>query len=605
MPEADKDKELIEYLQGILSEYFTIAYPHFERKAYIQRMFDGDIDPGEFGTMSEIYIPFLRSEVKKAMPEIMEYVFPNTGFTSLRPLQGGIPFDSVRKFEELLDHVLQYKMRVKKYSVPIIQDGLKFGAGYGIVEKSLISAEESSAFSVIEGGKFTVKQRGMRIAATPKLMPRLRYLEYEQVIPSPDGGTPDEASCVIVIDYIREDEFRDLYRSQAASNEPIYKGDPDKIIEDSLSLGIGQGLYPHTWNIQVMAGETTSNMQSRHSKVHEIAMKHSMANNKHAPITVPVVKYFFKNEHIWVANGRTIIYHDEDSYETLRCPVLKASPDLDSNNWWALSDVAASRDMNYGINAYSNAMMDLLTQYLRPMIVYDQSRYGGSEAPRHQPWGVIPVNGKTTDAFSSVTPPPIAPGMLNVGETMKRDYNDVNHNPLGGQQTPGLVRGGSHAFESLLQTTNGPRELTGMIYDMGFIEPLIKQVMIHMQTLPQEEFEYVELKDRVYTASRISLSDIRYAFDVSTDLREKTRHGINERMAEITMYQNVYKNNPDIRQTVALERVIGDKDASRQLIATQEEREENIRRMQASMNPEKGMTQAEQAVAGGLGRGNP
>jgi len=141
-----------------------------------------------------------------------------------------------------------------------------------------------------------------------------------------------------------------------------------------------------------------------------------------------------------------------------------------------------------------------------------------------------------------------------------------------------------------------------MILDMGFIEPLIKQVMIHVQTLPQETYEYIELRDRVYTANRITLNDIRFAFDVSTDIREKIRNSINEKMAEITMYQNVYRDNPRINQEEALELVIGDKEKSRKLMATKEEYEENVRQMQANANPERPMTQGQQAEAGSAGR---
>jgi hypothetical protein len=526
MPEQDStQKDFAEFLQGILSDSYEHAWNHFQRKDLIQRMFDGDIDPNEFGTMSEMYIPILRSAVKKMLPDIVQYVFPSSNFTSLVPLQE-MPYQKVRDFEKALDHVMQHKMQVRKHSIPILQDGLKFGAGYGIVENAMVSTEESGVFSVMEKGRFVSKERGMRLSSTPTLMPRLRYLNYECVIPYPDGSNPDNTSCTMVVDYYREDEFRDLYRAQEQSNERVYMGDPEKIIEETEKLEIGGGSYPHFWNLMVLAGETTLSMQSKYRKIHEMATKRNTKNRK-APLLIPVVKYFFKREHVWVANGRTIIFHDKDSYETLRCPVVKASPDLDSDNWFALSDVAASRDMAYGVNAYNNAMMDLLGQYLRPMIVYDQSRYGGTETPRYEPWGVIPMNGKINDAFSISNPAPIAPGMLDIGQIMKQNYDDINNNPLNGQATPGLVRGGSHAFESLLQTTDGPKELTGMIYDMGFVEPLIKQVMIHMQTMPQDTFEYIELKDRMYVNNRISLNDVRAHggdADVRSGVRQQPAH---------------------------------------------------------------------------------
>jgi hypothetical protein len=598
-------EDFINYLQGMLHDSYTYAIKHFERKNEIQRMFDGDIDEGEFGTMSEIFYPILRTAIKRSLPDIVQYVFPSEGFTKLIPMEPGIPYESLRQFERMLDDVMNHKMNIRKHSIPIIQDGLKFGAGYGIVEKKLYTAEKSGVFSALSNGTFVKKKRTLGITATPMLMPSLRYLNYEQVIPYPDASTPDDSSLVCLIDYLSEQQLRDLYRSQEASNDPIYTGNPDEIIKQTRELGMGGGTHPHFWNVLMCAGETTDSMATKYRKVQNItARRLSAGGQRHAPVLVPVVKYFFKNEHVWVANGRTIIFHDKDSFETLRNPILKASPDLDSNNWWAMSDVASSRDVAYAINAYSNSMMDLLSQYLRPMIVYDENRYNGQEVPKYGPWEVVKVNGKVQDAFSIAQPPPLAPGMLTVGSMMHDRYDELNMNPLNGQQTPGLVRGGSHAFESLLQTTSGPRELTGMIYDLGFIEPLIKQVIIHMQTLPQADYEYIELKDNIYTANRITLDDIRFAFDVSIDLREKNRNSISEKMARLNEYQ-LFRQDPRVDQDMLLEDAIGDAARVRKLIATKEKREQQIKEMQAAAKPEAGMNQAQQAAAGGLGRSQP
>lgn len=597
------DRDTIELLQGMLSDSYEYAMRYFERKDFIQRMMDGDVYDSEWSTMSEVHIPLLRSIVKSAVPDAMQYMFPVSGFVSLIPNQGGMTRDDVERFEHSLDNLLLRKMLVQKHAVPIIQDGIKFGAGYGIVEKAMYYKDNTNLYEAINGGRLVKAKRKMEISSLPVIYPRLRYINYEQIVPYPDGDSPDTTSCTMFIDYYREDEFRDLYASNPV-DDPIYKGDPDAIIKETLDLGIGGGMYPHFWNMMVLGGESTQSMQAKYRKIHEIAAKRRTAKSRLAPVIIPVVKYYMKREHIWVANGRTIIYRDKGGYETLRCPILKASPDTDSNNWWAMSDVAASSDMHLGINAYHNAVLDLMTQYLRPVTVYDSTRWGGREPPKHEPWATHAFAGKINDAYDIKTPPPVAPGLLNMGDNMQMRYLQVNGEPLDGQSSPGLLRGGSHAFETLLQTQNGRREFAGFMFDMGFIEPLVKNTIIHMQTLPQNDYEYIELKDRDYVASRINLDEIRYSFDVNLDLREKIRNSISEKMANIALYNQVYRDNPRIRQVEALEDVIMDSDKARRLIASDEEYQKQMRDMMAMSGgaERSGQSEAEQSVSGGLGR---
>jgi len=576
----DSDKDFVEYLQDLLGKSYVSAEPHFRRMEYLQRLYDGDMDPGEFGTMSEIYFPVYRTGVKKAVADAVQFAFPANGMAKFVPVSDDVRYDDIRKAERLVDHVLTYKMRAKFHSIPAIQDAVKFGCGYSIIENKMVSKAGSVGLQMLSGNT-SGTTRQMMVKSQPEIVPTLRHLSYECVIPTPDGSTVEECSCVMVVDYYRADEFRALYEMNTISGDTIYKGSPEKIIQDSVDNKL-DGTFPHWWNVLRMSGETTDSLTMKYFNTMNIASS-TVGDDRYKVVYVPVVKYFFNDEHVWLANGTTIIFHDKDSYETMRKPVLKASVDLDSNNWWALSDMAAARDIAYGINSYANSMMDLMSNVLRPMLVYDASRYGGEGSPRYEPWGVIPINGKVQDAFSVAQSPPVPNGLPQFGEYMNNQLDIASMNPFGGQASPGLVRGGSFAFESLLQTQNAPRELMGMVLDMGYIEPLIMQTLVALQTMPKEEYEYIELKESEMRANRMSLDDIRYGFEVAPDMTQKLRNSLNERMADITMYQQVYRNNPWIRQKQALDLVIDDKRKAEALIKTNEEYVEDMKKQQEAM----------------------
>lgn len=587
MEMTQEEFDEIDQLQMLLRDSADIAFPHFERKGLIQMMYDGDINPGEYGTSSELYFPVLRTAVKKALPDAIGYAFPPDGFVSLQPTKPGVTFDTVKQFEGALDNVLNNQMQVKMKSIPIFQDAIKFGSGYGLVETESVTVAESGVFTILEDGESKGKRRDLKISSTQKLMPKLTHIPYECVIPSPDASTVDDGNCIMVIHYYRSDEFQDLYKSQEASELKIYKGDPDDIIKDAREKQI-DGVYPHWWNVQSMAGGVTDPHQRKYQKMNDIARRIYSERDENSITIIPVVKYFFNKKQVWLANGDTMIFKDQDSYQTMRKPIIKASLDFDSGNWWALSDIAASRDMAYGINAFNNAMLDMMGQYLRPMMAYDQSRYGGKDAPRYEPYGTIAVNGNIQGAIQTIAPAQLPGGMTQFGQLMNQEYNDANMEPLGGESSPGLVRGGSFAFESLLQTQNAPREFAGMLLDMGFLEPLIYHTMVLMQSLPVEEFEYMELEEKSYVARRIDLNDIRFGFEVNMDTSAKLRKSINDQMANVTMYQNIYKDNPWIKQQEALALVIGNKEHVKLLLKTDKEYQETIKQIQenAAKQPE-------------------
>ena len=84
----------------------------------------------------------------------------------------------------------------------------------------------------------------------------------------------------------------------------------------------------------------------------------------------------------------------------------------------------------------------------------------------------------------------------------------------------------------------------------------------------------------------------------------KNRGGINEESMSLTRYIQVYKDNPLIDQEAALATVQPDRDLHNRLLATPEQQQETMERlqrmaeMQQQQQAQAGLTQGEQAVMG-------
>jgi hypothetical protein len=115
--------------------------------------------------------------------------------------------------------------------------------------------------------------------------------------------------------------------------------------------------------------------------------------------------------------------------------------------------------------------------------------------------------------------------------------------------TPGMVRGGLHAFESLMNSMYGRQRLAAMIMEMGYLEPLGQLALIHMQlgatgegvTFAEREYDQETGKGRVKKTS-VTFEDLNSAYEVSISSRAKAAQTteLNERIA---VYQAT-ANNP-------------------------------------------------------------
>lgn len=599
-PNDNPEQEFIDYLRAMFRDSLEYARPHLEYAGEIQNAYNADIMDGEWATWSELYFPVLRSAVEYLMPYVMNYMFPKDGFIELIPENPSVTYDQVKNLEIFLEDLLLNKMNLKREGMLTLKDAVKFGFGYGIVEPKIITAGEASTAVGLAGGQVASSKKLMTVAA-PRETIGYRYVPWAQITPTPDGDTPDDVTAVFFLDFIREDTLKQMYDAEAVL-EPAdrrLKGNVDEIVQATRDNKMDGETYALWWIQDNIAGNDTS--IKRYKDANEITTRQGYEK---APVRVPVMKCYLKNRHIWLANGDTIIYDVEDTFQTLRCPIVKATASPDSAVWFSHSDVSASKDVADGIVTYKNAFMDLLTNWLRPTKILNMdSLANNSQLDNMGPNGTVQMRGvqNVQNAISYLTPPPLPQGLLNIGATLEQDYAQATGKTLQleGQGTAGMMRGGSGAFESLLQSMTGRQELLTQVFEMDWFIPVLNNVLAMLQTLDSDQ-ETVIRDDENQTFKHLKLTqdDIRNTFGVRANLEAKNT-SFSDQQFYMQVYNLAIRNNPYFNQTAPLEDIVGG-DRIKRWKNTPEQVEEAIRVMQESamQQGQEGQTTSEQRQAG-------
>ena len=505
--------EVISYM-----EVFAWAYRKsendFKRMIDLQNMYDGVIDQNEWPTVSEIPIPVIFNMVEKALPGALEYLFPKDKFLRLTPTQMGVDIDNVRKTEFALQHYVLHRVKLQKNSVPTIKDCFKFGVGYGIIEPTVVTPP--AAFTrQVSNPEGRVATRVLDLGSPMKSV-RYRYVTPAQVIVTPDGtdfNGNDTPTMRFFIDMYGEDKIRQMYRDEITDGEnPELSGDAEQIIKEARHKGFDS----RTSVTETIARLTGKDM----TKTQE---------DERIPVIVPILKIYEDNKHTWIANGSQVILQEENKFQTMRCPLVKASAWPEGHRWYPMSPVEASYKMGIGINVFHNAIFDLLTYILKPLAVYDKSKFPVG-APERGPDNMIGLSsGNVRDGFGYAENPQIPSQMFTINEMIQRMFGEtVNQNDILSSGQTGFLRSGAFAFESLLQESTGRDRLTGAILETSFLESAIHQILVYMQlnlgedgeTIVSREFDEGSGEELIENVS-ITQEDIVNAYDINLNLKEK------------------------------------------------------------------------------------
>lgn len=572
----DKSVSDVEKYMKIFAWAYRKNQKNYDRINSLQKSYDNTILDSVWPTTSKVPIASFFEAVEKQLPIVMDYMFGPSNRIRLMPLEPDIGMDQVRKSEMALWDLITYRMKLHRACIPTIKDVFKCGVGFGIVEPIQVSPPSSYGMTVYNEEKKATNTRVMEIGNPVETL-RFRYLTPAQIVVTPDGSDfngENPVSISFFFDSYNENQFRDMFdESKIDGERPLLNGNAEEIIAEARSSGF--------------RSDTT--VEELVNKVGGISPKHIKPDDEYAPCRVAVLKCYdrYERRHLWIANGTTIIYDVSDEYQTLRCPLIKASAWLDGTRFYPMSTPEAYERIGWTKNIVVNMFLDLMTKNLKRPLVYNSDMF--DETPTFGPDDKIRTSAPDARLGAAyLEPARVDPStftfyeeITRIGEKLlgQKDFMDKNY-----------ARGGGSAFTELLATTEGMDRLKGMILDMTFLESTIQQAMIYLQgrigqepiTVRQREKDKKTGEDKI-TELTVTEDDLCHGYELSVDLREKHRKGMMEQQASLQIYDRKIQSPFFDKWEVAAEHLCSSDEEIRRQLKSKEE-VERIDREQQAMN---------------------
>ncbi|MCK9518204.1 MAG: hypothetical protein M0R74_04110 [Dehalococcoidia bacterium] len=575
-PEVSKaDQELLAKYLGMFQTAWKEARPFFDRANEDVALFEQEPDLNS-PTLSDISLGQAKLFVDQIMPSIFFSLFGDDTPFELLPGDKSVTYERGRKVRDWVLFNMNTVMNIMTEGYLTIKDAVKLGCGYGIIEPKLITPPAVNQ-TIVYAGDEEVKAREMAVGETV-MIPSYTYLPFGQVIPMPDGKSPEEVSCVFVLRFYPEDVFRKMLDKQLNPDSP-YEGNADEIVKYARANSMNG--YVRT------PRQIAEQINSRGRALPDIMNTQSV---KGAPISVPVLQCYSNNEHVFFACDRVKIYHKKSKFQTLRCPVVKATFDPDGNKWYTPGIINPRKRMIMGTEMFYNGIMDMLTMVLHPhQVINRDAVVNTGETPDLQPYGKTVITGayKTGDVVSFVPPPALPPFLLQLGDRLEEFNTSSVGQPkaLHGQGTAGLVRGGSGAMESLMQSTAGREKMIANHFQNGWYLSVVEQSLILCQMLAGDKELMPEIKydpttgKNDYGWTEITQDDIRQVFKVKISFTEKMANQLAEITRKAMIYDRALKN-PYVNQKEAFAWLVGNTKQYHQLTEGVNPKE-NVALMQA------------------------
>ena len=587
-PSEDSDKKLRKYL-ALFRLAWKEARPYFDLANEDVRMFNQDVNPDR-PTLSDITLAQARLFVDQALPPLMSRLFDADNPFDLIPTDAKIEYETARKIRDLVLYNMRTHMQIERNGYLTLREAVKLGKGYGIIEPRIITPPISEEQIVMTGNE-EVRNRVMGIGKT-ELVPGYTCLPFGTVIPTPDGATPDDVSCVFVLRMFQEEPFRKMFDKKLNPDTP-FEGPVEKIIERARSK-IFNGYLATPRQI---ATQIASLQRSPAQAMNE--------SGSDTPVIIPVLQCFSRDEHVWFACDQFEIYSAKAKYQTLRNPVVAATFDPDGSQWFTPGIIRPRRRMIMGSEDFFNAIMDMISMSLHPhQIVNRDALISEDQKTDMQPYGRTYISGsaKAADVISWAQLPQLPAYVFEAGNKLEEHDTASVGQPksLQGQGTPGLVRGGSGAMESLLQSTSGREKLTARHVEQGWYSSVVENTLVLSQMLAKDKQYLPAIKynpenkggknKNEFNFSEITRSDIRRVYSVQLSFTDKMRNEMAEFSMKTAKYDRLVENE-NVNRQEALAWLIGnDRDYNRLTAGVNPE--DNLKTMQA-------LAQAQQAKPAG------
>ena len=568
-----------------LTELFKFAFEHAQESWQVAdrhtNAYDRIINYEEWPTISEMMIPLSMMAVDQLMAFVWDYVLPRTpNWVNLIPRDEALPFGTVDAVNNYLNDMIRHKIRLRRKGYATLKDAVKIGVGYGIVEPKQIRPERSVTKIVELMGEIVGQESAVEDGAA-EMVENYRHAQFKSVVPMPDGQDPDEVSGVFFLDFKYDDELKQMYEVDRAlpKNRRVLEGDPAEIIKNTIDRKMNGNARPSLDIMSMMAGvdRLRSGQDASNMVKGDDAAGNSLAK---AVVSVPILKCYFRGHHVWLANGDTVIYDVKDAGVTRKCPIVMAQTNPDSGKWFTPGIVAASEDPDHATNVFYNALLDILTYHLNPTRIVDKRALAGGVMPPHEPFQDIEVYGQPKDAIQYAAPPPVSPGILAIGDALQQFGASAKGQPLAmqGQASPGLLRGGVGAFESLLSGSFGRQKMIGALMETGWLESTVVRLLSLSQAIITgkgkkfiSEREGPDGRPEFYE-QRVSPDEIRHAYDVRINLEEKYQNAVADESMKMQRF-SILKDDPYIEPYEARFDVLGGGDDARRWLGSRDRAE--------------------------------
>lgn len=612
--------EDIREVLDILEVSYHYCRPFFDRANRDIQIYEQVIDPKTWSTMSEVTLGGGYRLVANALPNLCLNVLWSPEYPFDLVPEGGsagddtASYDLSNRLRKFLLYTLRERMNIEVTGYPSVIEGVKIGCGYGIVEPKVIYTAERKDAAIVVGGKSA--RRKILDVAEPSIVPSYRYLPFGSVLPSPDGATPDEVSCITVVDTIDEYTFRDMYNGSTENSNLM--GNPEEIIEYCRKNGFDAATTPMRQIIAKLAGRD-GDQNENYNPFRNRTLR--------GTTQVPILKQFRKNKHIWIACGRFKIYESEKTVQTLSKPVVKYTMAPESGNWFSRGIIGPSGDMLRGNESFTNALLDLFTLHLHPhQVVNVDSLIEQDRTEDLQPYARTLVRGEPTRAFNFVTPPVVPPQVLQVGDRLQSFTDDLAglNTQLGAALSPGIVRGGSSSLDTLLASSTNREKMYAKHLENQWYKPLIQHTLVLLAVYAKEDQMFSELKtqtgiddqsskrkvgDRYFETIKVTTDDLTHTWRVSLNFREKFKNWLAESAHRLQVFDRLIKD-PEVNTTELKRYLIGEDSVVDRLMSgvSKEGRLGDIQALTAALAGPQGAAGAEaplnpNAPGGALGGG--
>jgi hypothetical protein len=546
----------------------------FIRLVTLQDSYDNRINRDVWPTQSEIPTAQMFVAVEEALGPALDMCFPETNGLQLLPKDPSTLEDQWRRSEWALWTMIQYTMRIRNVALRSVKDCYKCSIGYGIVEPFTITPQVSA--SVHQGGRSTP----VLVDGEPQTSIRYRYVSPGDIFPYPEGvdfNGDDATPLCFFFDPYPLWEVESWYEN----------GLPDSPGEDSGMLSSLTAVKKAADNFYK---SSKGDWWKYRERMHGRMSPYQSSTPKYAPERIPIFKVFEQpgTETWWVPDGSgkggEIIYRRKsDGITRVRNGLVKWTAWPDGKRWFPMSQPEADKNRGLGYDLWLNFFFDMMTRAKDARMVIDKSALPPDQRALNPYEDIYISGGNAQQAVSYLQPPNIDSTIPMIGDVLDRIGGKINGTKDFMQKN--YTRGGTNAFQDLLNTMQARQRLSASILESGALTQIYGHVLANMQDIVPDGG--LELARPVYSGQdrkslldrrTVTLDDLMHGYEIVVDTTERRMLGGMSSQERRDLY-TLLKDDPTMRRA-EVNRLLPLPDVTLRRIAKSDEEVEQVQRQE-------------------------